>query len=130
MKKVGAKYWIELTVITLLLIGLGWVAFHFIWPGKYPPFLWLMLAVLVTMTASGQVILTRALGQKFGKFNSTFMIVKTLKFFILLACMIVYLLIYREYAVPFLGSALLMYLVFMIFESRSLNRHSRSQAQQ
>jgi hypothetical protein len=129
MKHVDTRYWIELTVVTLALITLGWIAFIFVFPGQYPPVLPIMLAVLVIMTAAGQVVLTRLLDQRFSKFNSAFLIFKALKILVLMIFMIIYASVHKEHAVYFLGSTFVMYLVFMIFESRSLNRQSRKQAE-
>ena len=129
MKIVDTRYWIELTLITLLLIGLGWVTFIWILPGQYPPVLPFMLGTIILLTVSGQVVLTRLLDQKFSKFNSAFMIYKALKILVLMIFMILYSLFHKERALPFLGSTFIIYLVFMIFEARSLNRHSRNQAE-
>ena len=128
MKKIDTRYWIELALITLLLIGLGWVAFIYVLPGQYPPVLPWMLALIIVMTAAGQVVLTRLLDQKFSKFNSAFLVYKALKILILMIFMITYSLLNKQRAMPFLLSTFVIYLVFMIFESRSLNRHSRNQA--
>ena len=130
MKNVDSRYWIELTLITLLLIGLGWVAFVYVFPGQYPPILPVMLATLVIVTAAGQVILTKLMDQKFSKFNSAFLIYKALKILILMAFMFVYSALHKEHALYFLGSTFIIYLVFMFFESQSLNRHSKKQAEQ
>jgi len=129
MKNVDTRYWIELSVITVLLILLGWVAFIYIVPGQYPPVLPFMLATIVGVTVLGQVVLTRLLDQKFSKFNSAFLIYKALKILILMAFMIIYSALHREHALPFLCSTFIIYLVYMIFESRSLNRQSRKQAE-
>jgi uncharacterized membrane protein len=129
MKNVDSRYWIELTVITLVIIGLGWVAFVFVLPGQYPPILPVMLGTIVSVTAVGQVVLTRLLDQKFSKFNSAFLIYKALKILILMAFMFVYSALNKEHALPFLGATFAMYLVYMVFESRSLNRQSRNQAE-
>jgi uncharacterized membrane protein len=129
MKHVDARYWIELTVVTLALIALGWIAFVFVFPGQYPRVLPFMLATLVILTAAGQVVLTRLLDQRFSKFNSAFLIFKAVKILILMAFMIIYSSFHKEHAIYFLGSTFVMYLVFMIFESRSLNRQSRKQAE-
>ena len=129
MKHVDTRYWIELTIVTLALIALGWIAFIFVFPGQYPPVLPIMLAVLVIMTAAGQVVLTRLLDQRFSKFNSAFLIFKAVKILVLMMFMIIYASVHKEHAVYFLGSTFVMYLVFMIFESRSLNRQSRKQAE-
>lgn len=129
MKNVDSRYWVELAVITLLLIVLGWVAFVYFLPGQYPPILPVMLATIVAVTAVGQVVLTRLIDQKFSKFNSAFLIYKALKILILMAFMFVYSALHKEHALPFLGATFIIYLVYMIFESRSLNRESRKQAE-
>jgi protein-S-isoprenylcysteine O-methyltransferase Ste14 len=89
-----------------------------------------MLALLVVMTAAGQVVLTRLLNERFTKFNSAFLIYKAVKILVLMAFLIIYSTLHREKVIPFLGSTFIMYLVFMFFESRSLNRHSRKQSEQ
>ena len=129
MKKVDHRYWIELAVIILFLIILGWLAFAYVFPGLYPPVLPVMLATIVVMTAAGQVVLTGLLDKKFSKFSSAFTIYKALKILVLMIFMIVYTLLHKDRALPFLGGTFVMYLVFMIFESRSLNRESRKQAE-
>jgi uncharacterized membrane protein len=98
-------------------------------PGQYPPILPFMLGTIVIVTAAGQVVLTRLLDQKFSKFNSAFLVYKGLKILILMAFMFIYTAFHKEFALTFLGSTFLIYLVFMVFESRSLNRHSRKQAE-
>jgi O-antigen/teichoic acid export membrane protein len=128
MKKVDTRYWVELAVITLFMIGLGCVAFLLVFPGHYPPVLPVLLAIIVIMTAAGQVVLTRFMDQKFSQFNSAFLIYKTVKILILMAFMIIYSLLHREMALPFLVSTLILYLVYVVFESRSLSRHSKNQA--
>jgi hypothetical protein len=130
MKNVDARYWIELVVVTLMLVAIGFIAFIFFLPGYYPPILPFMLLTFVVMTAAGQVILGRLLSERFSKFNSAFMIYKALKILILATFMVTYAALNSEFVIPFLGATLIMYLVFMVFESRSLNRQSRKQAEQ
>jgi uncharacterized membrane protein len=129
MKHVDTRYWLELSAVTLGLIAVGFIAFIYFFPGQYPPILPAMLAVLVFMTAAGQVVLTRLLDQKFSKFNSAFLVYKGLKILVLMVFMIIYSTLHKEHAIAFLGGTFIMYLVYMIFESRSLNRQSRKQAQ-
>jgi hypothetical protein len=129
MKKVDHRYWIELAVIILFLIILGWLAFAYMFPGQYPPILPVMLATFVVMTAAGQVVLTGLLDKKFSKFSSAFTIYKALKILVLMIFMIVYTVSHKDRALPFLGGTFVMYLIFTIFESRSLNRESRKQAE-
>jgi O-antigen/teichoic acid export membrane protein len=129
MNQVDKKYWIELTVITVLLIAAAYVTFIYLLPGHYPPALPAMLVTIVAVTAVGQVVLTRLLAERFSKFNSAFLIYKALKILILMAFMVVYSALNKEHALYFLGSTFVIYLVFMFFESRSLNRHSKKQAE-
>lgn len=129
MKNVDPRYWLELTLITLLLIVLGWVAFVYFLPGQYPSVLPVMLAIVVAVTVAGQVVLTKLMDQKFSKFNSAFLIYKALKILILMAFMFIYSVLHKEHALPFLGATFIIYLVYMLFESRSLNRQSRRQAE-
>ncbi len=129
MKHVDTRYWIELALVTSALIIVAWIVFGFALPGQYPPILPILLAVMVFVTAAGQVILTRLLDQKFSKFNSAFLIYKGVKILILMAFMFIYSALHKEHALPFLGSTFIIYLVYMVFESRSLNRQSKNQAE-
>lgn len=128
MKNIDSRYWIELTGVTALLIVLGLVGFIWVFPGQYAPALPIMLAILVILTVAGQIKLSSLLDQKFSQFNTAFLIYKGLKFFVLMVLLIIYSLLHKEHAVPFILATFIMYLVYMIFEVRSLNRQSRKQA--
>ena len=129
MKNIDNRYWIEIGVLTLVLTGLGWLAFAVVFPGQYPGILPVLLAVTVLITIIGQVVLTPLMHGKFAKFNAAFMIFKALKIMIILVFMIAYSLLNRDKALPFLISAFFLYLAYTIFESRSLHRHSKNQAE-
>jgi O-antigen/teichoic acid export membrane protein len=129
MKNVDSRYWYELALVTLLLAVLGWVVFGYVFPGHYPPVMPVLLAVIVVVTVAGQVVLTRLMDQKFSKFNSAFLIYKAIKILILMVFMFIYSALHREHALYFLGSTFIIYLTYMFFESRSLNRQSRKQAE-
>lgn len=128
MKNIDSRYWVELSVITLLLVVLGGVAFTVLFPGNFALAMPLVLATLVIMTVAGQAWLTGLMDKQFSKFNTSFMIYKALKMLVLMIFVIVSSLLDRDHAVPFILSTLVMYLAFMVFESRSLNRYSRKQA--
>ena len=128
MKNIDSRYWVELTIITLLLVLLGWVAFTLFFPGNYATAMPVMLVILVIMTVAGQVRLTGLMDKQFSKFNTSFMIYKALKMLVLMIFVVISSLLDRDHAVPFILSTLVMYLVYMVFESRSLNRYSRKQA--
>jgi len=130
MKNVDTRYWIELAIVTVSLVAIGFITFIFFLPGYYPPILPFMLLTFVIMTAASQVILGSLLSARFSKFSSAFMIYKGLKILILATFMVIYAALKSEFVIPFLGATLIMYLAFMVFESRSLNRQSRKQAEQ
>lgn len=129
MKNLDTRYWIELSAITLLLAGLSVVVFTCVLPGLYPPIFPVLFATIVVITIVGQIMLSRQLDKDFRRFNTAFMVYKAVKILILMVFMLVYSLLHRELAVPFLISTFILYLVYMVFESRSLNRQSRRQAQ-
>jgi len=129
MKNLDTRYWIELSVVTLLLAGLSVVFFSCFFPGLYPPIFPIMFATILVITIVGQIFLSRQLSKDFRRFNTSFMVYKALKILVLMVFICVYSLLHRELAVPFLISTFLLYLVYMVFESRSLNRQSRKQAQ-
>ena len=128
MKNIDSRYWIELTAITALLIVLGLVGFLLIFPGQYAPALPFMLGILVILTVAGQIELSSLLDKKFSQFNTAFLIYKGLKLFVLMVVLIIYSVLHKEHAVSFILGTFVMYLVYMIFEARSLNRQSRKQA--
>ncbi len=128
MKNIDSRYWVELSIITLLLVVLGWAAFTLLFPGNFALAMPLVLTTLVIMTVAGQAWLTGLMDKQFSKFNTSFMIYKALKMLVLMIFVIVSSLLDRDHAVPFILSTLVMYLAFMVFESRSLNRYSRKQA--
>ncbi|MFA6126457.1 MAG: hypothetical protein WC699_04050 [Bacteroidales bacterium] len=129
MKNIDTRYWIELTLVTLSLIAIGWVTFIFFLPGLFDAILLVMLGVIVLMTVAGQAILTNLMDQNFSKFNSAFLIYKGAKILILMTFMVIYTITHRKSALPFLGGTFIIYLVYMFFEARSLNRQSRKQAE-
>jgi hypothetical protein len=129
MKNIDNRYWIELTIVTLVLSAAGAIIFIFFLPGMFTTALLAMFGVIVAMTVAGQAILTNLMEQKFSKFNSAFLIYKGIKILVMMTFMLIYTFTHRKTALPFLGGTFVMYLVYMFFESRSLNRQSRKQAE-
>jgi hypothetical protein len=130
MKNTDTRYWMELAGVTALLIILGLVGFIAVFPGNYPPALPIVLAIMVIMAVASHIKLSSLLDQKFSKYNTAFLIYKGLKFLVIMTLLIVYSLLDKDHSVPIIMSTLIMYLAYMIFEARSLNRQSRKQAKQ
>jgi hypothetical protein len=129
MKHIDNRYWMEITLLTVLLAGLAWLSFTLVFPGQYPAILPAMFALIVVATITGQSILTPLMRDKFSKFNTAFMLFKALKMMVVLIFMVIWSLLNRDKALPFVLSTFFLYLVYMIFESRSLNRHSKNQVE-
>ena len=128
MKKTDFRYWIGLAAVTLALAVAAWLVFSFAFPGSYPRILPFFLGMVVLITAAGQVLLSKSLGNDPKKFNSWYMIYKAVKMLVIATFLVVYFLIRKENGIPFLASVFVIYLVFMIFESVSLTRVAKRQS--
>jgi len=128
MKKVDVRYWISLGLVSAVLAAAAWIVFGFYLPQLYPRVLPWFLGVMIVITGTGQVLLTQALKRDPKKFNSWFMIYKSVKILILMTFLVAYLLINRENALSLLISVFVIYLVFLLFEAASLNKVSRREA--
>ncbi len=118
-----SRYFIELTLVSLLIIILGWITFTWIVPGNYVPVLPYFLLFMIAITATGQIILSRITETaNLNKFNTRYMAYKAIKMLAVLSFMLGYLINHRKSGIPFLLSAFIIYLIFMVFEARSLNR--------
>ena len=130
MKSTDTRYWIELAAVTAFLIVLGLVGFFIFFPDNFPPVLPVILSVMIIMAVTSHIKLTSLLNQKFSKYNTAFLIYKGLKFFAVMTLLIVFSLLDKDHRVSIIMSTMIMYLAYMIFEARSLNRQSRKQAKQ
>lgn len=128
MNKTDFRYWIGLATVTLALAAAAWVIFTFVFPDQYPRILPVFLGMVVLITATGQVLVSRSLGKDPKIFNSWYMIYKGIKMLIIATFLVVYILLHKENTIPFLASVFVIYLVFMIFESAALTRAARRQS--
>lgn len=128
MKNVESSYWIFIGLLTTILAVAIWIVFGFVIPELYPRILPFFLAMVVLLTATGQVLLTRALRKDPKKFNSWYLIYKAIKMLIIMTFMLVYVMVKRENGVSFLASVFVIYLTYMIFEAGALNRAARRES--
>ncbi len=61
-------------------------------------------------------------------FNRVFMMQTTLKLLLYMACIVVYLVLYRQYAIPFTVHFLVLYLIFAVFEVVSILKFVKKEA--
>ena len=122
-----SRYFIELAVVTLAVLLLAWVLFLWLIPGNMPVILPVYLVFVATLTAAGQLILTRKLhtGNP-ANFNSHYLAIKFIKMIAILIFLVGWLLGQKETSIPFIISAFIIYLIFVVFESRALNRAVRN----
>ena len=130
MKTINVKYWINLGLLSAVLVAAAWIIYGIYLPEYYPRVLPWFLGVVILITAAGQVLLTRALKGNPQKFNSWFMIYKSAKLLIIMTFMVVYMLVVKRNGFSFLISVFVIYLAYMLFEAASLNKESRRQAGQ
>jgi hypothetical protein len=129
MKNIETRYWLTLGLVTAALAASIWIVFSFMLPDYYPRILPVFLVMVALITLSGQILLTQALRKDPKKFQSWYLIYKSLKMLIIMAFMLIYVFVNRKNGVAFLGSVFVIYLVYMIFESASLNRAARKETE-
>ncbi len=121
------RYIIELAVVILFMVLLGWIAFTWLFPGNFVPVLPYFLIFMVIITLAGQIILSRMTNTaNLNKFNIRFMAYKAVKMLAVLAFLLGYLVNNKNSGISFLLSAFVIYLIFMGFEARALNRMVQS----
>jgi len=128
MKNTDVRYWISLGLITIVMASAMVIVFGYVIPEQYPKILPVFLALVVLITGAGQVLLTRALTSDPKKFNSWYLIYKSVKMLIIMTFMLIHILAHRKNGLAFLGSVFVIYLVYMVFESGSLNRVARRES--
>lgn len=128
MKKVDLQYWIRLGLVTAVLSAVIAMVFVFLLPDQYPKILPWFLGLTVVITAAGQILIVWALQKQGNKFQSWYMIFKSVKMLIIMTFMLVYVFVSKSGGIPFLGSVFVIYLVYMIFESMEIKRAVREAA--
>lgn len=121
------RYLAELAIVTLAILLLALILFAWVIPGRMPLILPVYLVFVAALTAAGQVILSRKLktGNP-GSFNSYYLAFKSIKMIAILLFLVGWLLGHKEKSIPFIISAFVIYMVFVAFETRALNRIVRN----
>ena len=103
-----SKFYTGITIITIVVFVLFGVVFK-LRPELIFPIWYLVPAFFVFLTAASHRILEKALQGRPGLFISYYMGIVGAKLFMSLGFMVVYVLIYRKSAVPFLISTMILY---------------------
>ncbi len=110
------QFIVKMTVFTLLIFVSATIVFSTVlepWLVASYPYQILLIA---TVTTIGHLWIVRASGQNTRKFSTAFMASVTLKLMIYLTFLLVYLLIDRSQAIPFVLTFITFYILFTIFE--------------
>jgi F0F1-type ATP synthase assembly protein I len=120
-KKKAFKNFIKTLLITTVLVVLAAVLLYMNIPAEYyTPALPYMIAFFALATLTVYYFMLKATEKRPAKFVNIFMLTTTLKLLIYLAVMLVYALINREDARPFIITFFILYLIYTIVEVVSL----------
>jgi len=116
MKKIFKRFLIQVTIITVIMYLL-WVAALFIVPAHLlSPAIPVMIVFFGVITAGIYYIMLQTASNRFPRFVNSFMIVTLGKILLYSILIVVYALLNRADAVPFIFSFFLLYLVYTVFE--------------
>jgi len=116
MDKDLKKIAIQLFILTILLTIAGFLVMKYILPEHYFTGYLFMPLLLFVITFSVHRYLIIASREDSKKFTYKFMGATGLKMFIYLVMMVIYLLLDKNHAVPFLVSFLILYVLYSLFE--------------
>lgn len=96
-------------IFSVLLLLAGILLFSTVLKPWFLPVYLFLFVLFISVTIAYSAILVRAAERKPGKFISFFMGATAVKFFLYFSVMVVYILLDREHAIPFLLTFLLLY---------------------
>ena len=112
----------RLSILTVVVGIIGAVLFLTVLKEYYLPVFPLLLLFFAILTAAFHLILTKSLNKNPDRFSYTFMGLSAGKLLLLLLMVIIYLILRRETVIIFLAGTFLLYLVFTLFEVKTLLR--------
>ncbi len=114
------KYIIRLLVFSAIISTISYFLFQFTLAQYYLPVFPYLISFFITVSVLVHYILLKASDFRIAKFSTFFMGSVSAKLFLYIFFLIIYLLIDKENAVPFLLTFLALYFLFTIFETISL----------
>ncbi|OQY00288.1 MAG: hypothetical protein B6I20_09025 [Bacteroidetes bacterium 4572_117] len=114
------KYIIRLLVFSAIISTISYFLFQFALAQYYLPVFPYLISFFITVSVLVHYILLKASDFRIAKFSTFFMGSVSAKLFLYIFFLIIYLLIDKENAVPFLLTFLALYFLFTIFETISL----------
>jgi len=109
-----------LVVVTLIVIALSFVIFSIIPAQHYPSVYPFLLAFFFIATLVVYHFMLRALEKRPARFVNIFLLTTMLKLLLFMVVMVVYALLNREVARPFVVSFFLLYIIYTVMEVISI----------
>jgi len=119
------KFFIKTIVTAVILAVLGWIAFNFIFTGKYLPVLPWMLGFFAVVTLVTYYSQLKVAQKDFGRFSRNSMLVSFLRLVLYSVFAFLYLAKNTENAAVFVVCLAITYLVFTFIEVTDLSQLSR-----
>ena len=111
---------LKTSVFSLVIFLLGDALFTTFLKNYYLNIFLVIFLYFIILTISVNVVLIKISKHKISSFVNKFMIASTLKMFLNLICLVVYVMIQRQNAVPFLICFLIHYMLFTTYEVVSI----------
>ena len=129
MKSEIQKFLIKTSLIAVVLVIAGYIAFTFIVPEYYLPVYWLALVFFYVFTLAVHAWQVNTAIKSMAKFTRTNMVATFLKLMVYAAFTIIYLAINTEKAIPFVVVVMILYIIFTATEVTSLTKFARKMNQ-
>jgi hypothetical protein len=118
----------RLSLFSLLIAIISFILYTYIIPHLYIPIYPILFAFFVISTLSVHALLTKAGKLKINKFSTYYMGSISAKLFLYLIFIIIYVVVDKKTAVPFLITFLILYFLFTFFETISLLNDIKKQS--
>ncbi|OFX82777.1 MAG: hypothetical protein A2W99_14025 [Bacteroidetes bacterium GWF2_33_16] len=115
MQPIG-KILFKNAIFSFFIALISIVFFKTIFTNHYLPVFWILLVGLALITAFIHIILIKLTESSISKFATRFILITGIKMIVLLTIILTYSFLYKEQAVSFLVSFLVLYLLYTSFE--------------
>ena len=114
------KYIIRLLLFSVILSAAAYILFEFVLGQYYLPVFPFLILFFTLVSISIHYLLLKASNFRIAKFSTFFMGSTSVKLFLYIIFLVIYVLVDKSNAVPFLLTFLALYFLFTIFETFSL----------
>ena len=126
MRSAYIEFLKQLLILSAILGALALLFFFIIPHNFFSPAIPFVLVFFMAATLISFRFLLRSAGKRVGAFINTFLLTIVVKLFLYAAILVIYSLLNRSDAVPFMISFFILYLCFTVFESASVVRITRA----